>query len=137
MKTLLKVVLVLVIIALFTSCQSSKDAKQILSNTDTKKGIMECIANDNTMSKEMMETMMNSENCKMMMKENEKMTMMMMEDNGTMKKMMQDHPDMMQSMMSQMMETCKKDTSMMNLMCKTMMGNHEMMETMHNMKGKK
>lgn len=51
--------------------------------------------------------------------------------------MMQDHPDMMQNMMSQMMETCKKDTSMMNSMCKTMMGNHEMMETMHNKKGKK
>ena len=44
-------------------------------------------------------------------------------------------PEMMQRMMSDMMETAKSDRSMMSLMCKTMMGNQQMMEMMQKMKG--
>src|ERR1035437_6318344 len=108
MKTLQKVALAIALITMFASCQSTSDPKKILSNTETRKGIMDTIANNSNMSKEMMEAMMNSKNGTMMMQGNEKMTMMMMENHGTMMKMMKDNPAMMQSMMSDMMETDRK-----------------------------
>jgi len=137
MKTLQKITLFIAFVALFASCQSGTDVNKILSNQETKKAIIDKIANDSSLSKEMMETMMNSENSKMMMKGNEKMTMMMMEDHGAMMKMMKENPAMMQSMMSGMMETCKNDTAMMSSMCKNMMENPEMMEMMHKKMGGK
>jgi hypothetical protein len=128
MNTLQKFVLVIgfIALALFLACQSRTEIKQILSKSDTRKEIMEIIANDSIMSKEMMETMMNNKTCRMMMQGNEKMTMMTMENHGKMMKMMKDNPGMMQVMMSDMMESCKSDTSMMSSMCKTMMGNQQM-----------
>jgi len=128
MKTLQKFILVTILItlSLFVSGQSKTDIKQILSNSDTRKGIMDIIANDSIMSKEMMETMMNNKNCKMMMQGNEKMTMMSMENHGTMMKMMKDNPGMMKSMMSGMMEACKSDTSMMSSMRRAMMDDQQM-----------
>jgi ABC-type enterochelin transport system permease subunit len=77
MKTLQKFILVTVLttLSLFVTGQSNTDIKQILSKSDTRKEIMDIIANDNLMSKEMMETMMNNKNCKMMMQGNEKMKM--------------------------------------------------------------
>lgn len=137
MKTLQKIALFIALVALFASCQSGTDVNKILSNQETKKAIIDKIANDSNLSKEMMETMMNSENCKMMMKGNEKMTMMMMEDHGVMMKMMKENPAMMQSMMTGMMETCKNDTAMMSSMCKSMMENPEMMDMMHKKMGGK
>src|SRR5665647_646910 len=128
MKTLQKITLFIAIVALFASCQSSTNISKILSNQDTKKAIMDTIANDSNLSGEMMETMMNSEKGKMMMMGNEKMTTMMMQNQGTMMKMMQNNPAMMQSMMTGMMETCKNDTAMMSSMCKNMMENPEMMQ---------
>jgi hypothetical protein len=128
MKTLQKFILVTIFISLslFISGQSKTDIKQILSNSDTRKGIMDIIANDSIMSKEMMETMMNNKNCKMIMQGNEKMTMMTMENHGTMMKMMKDNPGMMKSMMCGMMEACKGDTSMMSSMRRTMMDDQQM-----------
>jgi len=127
MKTLQKIVLIIVLITitLFASSQINTDIKQILSKPDTRKEIMEAIANDSIMSKEMMETMMNNKNCKMMT----------MENHDTMMKMMKDNPGMMQSMMSDMMEICKSDTSMMSSMCKTMMENQQMKEMMQKKMG--
>jgi hypothetical protein len=135
MKTLQKITLFIALVALFASCQSGTDITKILANQETKKAIMDTIANDSNLSGEMMETMMNSEKGKMMMMENEKMTMMMMQNQGTMMKMMQNNPAMMQSMMTAMMETCKSDTSMMSSMCKNMMENKEMIDMMQKMKG--
>jgi len=132
MKTLQKITLTIALITLFASCQSTK---QILSKSDSRNEIITAIANDPDMSKEMMEAMMNSKNGKMMMQGNEKMKMMM-ENHGTMMKMMKDNPGMMQSMMSDMMEAAKSDTSMMSSMCKSMMGNQQMMDMMQKMKGK-
>jgi hypothetical protein len=128
MKTLQKFILVTILItlSLFVSGQSKTDIKQILSNSDTRKGIMDFIANDSIMSKEMMEIMMNNKNCKMMMQGNEKMTMMTMENHGTMMKMMKDNPGMMKSMMSGMVEACKSDTSMMSSMRRAMMDDQQM-----------
>ena|ERR1035437_917235 len=134
MKTLQKVLFAVVLISLFAACKSNTDVKQILSKTETRTEIMDTIANNSNMSKEMMTAMMNSKNGKMMMMGNEEMTKMMMENNGTMMKMMQDNPGMMQNMMSSMMESCKSDPSKMSAMCKTMMGNKQMMTMMKKMK---
>ena len=131
MKPLLKITLFIAFVAVFASCQSSTDVKQIFSNQDTKKAIMDTIANDSNLSIEMMEAMMNNENSKMMMMENEKMTMMMMENHTSMMKMMQNNPEMMRSMIIGMMETCKGDSVMMSSMCNTFLENPEMTDMMH------
>jgi len=135
MKTIQKFALTIALIALFTSCQSSSDPKQLLANKETRKEIIGKIANDSEMAKEMMEAMMNNTNGKMIMQGNKKMSMMMMEDHATMMEMIKENPGMMQSMMSDMMEACKGDSSMMAGMCKTMMGNQQMMDMMQKMKG--
>ncbi len=124
MKTLQRITLAIALIALFSSCQSKIDVKQTLSNLDTRKEIMDTIANNSDMSKEMMVVLMNGKHGKMLM----------MENHQAMMKMMKDDPDMKQSMMSEMMETCKNDTGMMSSMCKSMMGNKEMMDKMDKMK---
>ena len=137
MKNLQKITLFIALVALFASCQTNTDVSKILSNQDTKKAIMDTIANDSNLSSEMMETMMNNENSKTAMMGNEKMSMMMMQDHAAMMKRMKDNPDMMKSMMSGMMEACKNDTAMMSSMCKSMMEDPQMMEMMHkNMGGK-
>ena len=125
MKTLLKTTILMVAVTFFASCQSGSDVKQILSNQDTRKAVIDSIANDSSMSKEMMGAMMNSNNGKMMM----------MENHTAMMKMMKENPSMMKGMMADMMETCKGDSSMMSDMCKTMMGDPKMMEMMNKMKG--
>ena len=125
MRSLQKVISTIALITLFASCQSSTDVTQTLSKPDTRKEIMNKIADDSTMSNEMMVAMMNSNNGKMMMGNHQ----MMM-------KMMKDDPVGMQSMMTDMMEACKNDTTMMSGMCKTMMGNKQMMDMMQKMKEK-
>ena len=118
MKSLKKITLFIALIALFASCQSGTDATKILSNQDTKKAIMNSIANDSNLSVEMMETMMNGK--------------MMMQNQGTMMKMMQNNPAMMQSMMNGMLETFKGDTTMMSSMCSSILNNPQMMNMIHN-----
>ena len=125
MRSLQKVISTIALITLFASCQSSTDVSQTLSKPDTRKEIMNKIADDSTMSKEMMMTMMNGNNGKIMM-----------ENHQMMMKMMKDDPVGMQSMMTDMMEACKNDTTMMSGMCKTMMGNKQMMDMMQKMKEK-
>ncbi len=133
MKTLQKIVLMIALVSLFLSCQSTSDPKQVLSNKETRKQIIDTIANNSEMMKEMTESMMNSKNGKMMIQGNEKMNMMMMENHDMMMKMMKNNPEMMQKMMADMMETSKNDTSMISGMCKTMMGNKQMMDMMQKM----
>lgn len=127
MKIFQKMSVLITLITLFAACQSSSDTKEVLSKTETRMEIMNNIANDSTMSKEMMVTMMNSNNGKMMMMENHAMMMQMMKGNT----------GMMHTMMNNMMEACKNDTAMMSGMCKAMMGSKEMMEMMNKMKGEK
>lgn len=55
LPSILKITLFIAIVALFASCQTSTDVTKILSNQDTKKAIMDTIANDNKLSVEMME----------------------------------------------------------------------------------
>ncbi|MEO7490795.1 MAG: hypothetical protein ABIU77_27005 [Ferruginibacter sp.] len=58
---------------------------QDLSNSETRKEIMNTIANDSMMSQEMIGTMMNSQNGIMMMQEHQ---MMMMENHSSMMNML-------------------------------------------------
>lgn len=136
MKTLQKFASSIVLIILLASCQSNSEVKEVLSKQDTRKSVIDSIANDSNMSKEMMGAMMNSNNGKMMMQGNEKMSMMMMENHTTMMKMMKDNPGMMQGMMADMMETCKGDSAMISGLCNTMMENPQMMYMMKKMIGK-
>jgi hypothetical protein len=132
MQTLQKKTLLIALVMLFASCQSSTDTKQILSKSETRKDMMDKIANDSSMSKEMMGAMMTSNTGMAMMQDHQKM---MMENHETMMKMMKDNPGMMEGMMTNMMEACKNDTAMMSGMCKAMMGNKQMMDMMQKMKG--
>ena len=133
MKILQKITLLFALIILFASCQSSTDSKLLLSKPDTRKEMMNKIANDSTMSKEMMTAMMTSNSGMAMMEEHQKM---MMQNHESMMKMMKDDPGMMHKMMMNMMEACKNDTTMMSGMCKAMMGNKPMMDMMQKMNGK-
>lgn len=124
MKTVLKITLFIAFVAAFVSCQTSKP---ILSNQDTKSEIMDSIANDSNLSKEMLGLMLNGRNSDVLMGEIHK----------TMMKKMKNNPGMMRGMMSGMMETSKGDSAMMSSMCMSMMENPEMMEMMHKKMGGK
>ena len=130
MKILQKFIGLLAIIALFASCQTPK---QVLSKSDSRIEIMNNIASDYEMSKDMMNAIMSGDHGKMLMHERMKK---MMEDKSMMAKMTKDDPEMKKKMMSTMMETAKADTTMMSQMCKSMMENPKMMEMMEKMKEK-
>jgi hypothetical protein len=130
MKILQKFVGLIALTALFASCQSPK---QVLSESDSRMEIMNNIASDHEMSKEMMDAIMREDHGKMLMHDKMKV---MMDDKSMMTKMMKDDPEMKKQMMSTMMETVKADTTMMSQMCKSMMDNPKMMEMMEKMKEK-
>lgn len=130
MKILQRFTGLIVLIALFASCQAPK---QVLSESDSRMQIMNDIAQDHEMSKEMMEAIMTGEHGKMLM--HERMNAMM-GDKAMIQKMMKDDPEMSNRMMSVMMETAKNDTTIMSKMCKSMMENPEMMQMMEKMKEK-
>ena len=117
MKELLKITLLIAVISLFASCESGTNSKQILSKPDTRKEMMDKIANDSSMSMEMIAAMMTSNN-----------GMAMMQSHESMLKMMNDNPGMMQSIMSDMMDMCKNDS--------TMMANPQLIDMMQKMKDK-
>lgn len=131
MKTLQKLALTIVLVTLFIACQPTSTQKPDLSNKETRNEIMATIANDSTMSQEMITAMMNGKNGMMM----QNRQMMGMENRTSMMNMMKDNPGMMQNMMSAMMETAKGDTIMMSGMLKTMMENPQMMQMMQNRTG--
>ena len=133
MKKLQNVALMLALITLFASCQSGTDTKEVLSKPATRKDMMSKIANDSSMSREMMGAMMASHTGMAMMQDHQKM---MMGNHETMMKMMKDNPGMMEGMMTNMMEACRNDTVIMSGMCNAMMGNKQMMDMMQKMKGK-
>ncbi|UZR99968.1 hypothetical protein [Chondrinema litorale] len=128
MKTLQTVILTIALAAIFVSCQSISGQTQGLSNERTRKVIMDTIASDSIMSREMIGTMMNSNNGMMTQQ-------LMMGNQNSMMKMLKDNPAMMQRMMSAMMETAKSDSTMMSGMIKTMSENTQMMQMLQNMTG--
>lgn len=131
MKNPQKFLGLIVLIALITSCQSPK---QVLTQSESRMEVMNNIASDHAMSKEMMDAIMNEDHGKMLMHDRMKI---MMNDQSMMTKMMKDNPEMKKRMMSTMMENAKSDTTMMSEMCKSMMENPQMMEMMEKMKEKK
>jgi hypothetical protein len=103
MKTLQKMLLIFGVLGLLYSCQSTN---KILSQSDKRADIMNSIANDESMAKEMMGKLMESKAGKMMMEQK-------------MKKIKE-------NMMSEMMNKAKSDTTMMCKMCKAKMENEMM-----------
>ncbi|MEO9003865.1 MAG: hypothetical protein ABI288_03970 [Ginsengibacter sp.] len=132
MKTLQTMALAITLLALFPSCQSSSAQVKGLSNKETRNEIMGEIANDSTMSNEMIGAMMHSKNGMGMLQQHQMMTM---GNQSSMMNMLKNNPGMMQSMLSAMMETAKGDSSMMSGMIKTMRGNPQMMQMMQNRMG--
>lgn len=126
MKTLQTIMLAMASISLFAACESSSGQTQALSNEGSRRAIMNTIANDSTMSREMMSTMMKSKNGKYLQP-------YMMGNQNSMMRMLKGNPAMMQSMMSAIMETAKGDTSRMSGIIKMMSGNPQMMRMMQNM----
>lgn len=126
MKNFKMITIMAFAITMLASCDS---AKQDLTNPECRNEIMTSIANDQTMSNEMMTAMMGGPNGRMIMQENQHMKMMMM-DKNMMADMMKNNPEMMQRMMTNMMESAAGDTSMMSEIYETMMGNQQMMDMM-------
>lgn len=128
MKTLQKMGLLLGLAGLFFACQS---ANQVLSRSDKRIEIMNAIANDPSMSKEMMEILMEEKMGKMNRQQKE---MMMKQQHMQLMKLMKENPEIMKKMMAEMMHKAESDTTMMAGMCKTMMESKKMMEMMQKMK---
>ena len=132
MKKLQTALLAIALLTIYASCQSASGQLKDLSNMNTRNEIMNQIANDSMMSREMIGAMMDNKNGMMMMQEHEMTTM---GNQSSMMNMLKNNPGMMQSMLSSMMERAKGDTTMMSGMIKTMMGNQQMMEMMQSRMG--
>jgi Flp pilus assembly secretin CpaC len=117
---------------LFASCLSFSGQKKGISNAQTRNEIMREIAADSMMSNEMIQTMMTSENGRMVMQNHQKVTM---ENHYAMMNMVKTTPGIAQRMMAAMMETAKGDSMMMSGMITSMMENPQMMEMMQKRMG--
>lgn len=69
MKISSTITVAFVIIISFASCKSGKNINQMLSKSDTRKEVMNTIANSTKMSIEMKEAMFNKENACLIVKE--------------------------------------------------------------------
>lgn len=84
MKTLQKTAFAIAFMALLVACEQKTSTTNALSKPETRKEIMDSIANNNDMSMEMIETMMNSKNGEKWLQENEKLNTMMRGNHGGM-----------------------------------------------------
>lgn len=116
MKIVKNMALAILAVAALAACQTKIDIRQTLSKADTRKEIMDSIANDSIMSREMMEILLNSKYS----------NLMQMENHAAMMRMMKQNHKIARDMMSDIMKTAEGDTSMMNDMCNSMMGNQPM-----------
>ena len=137
MKIIQKVALAIGLIGLSFSCQSTQ---QTLSKSDKRMEVMNEIANNESMSKEMIRILLNNKNGSMMlMKESHTKMMEMMKKNPEMRKsmmseMMKENPDMMKESHTKMMEMMKENSeirkTMMAEMMKSIKNDPEMMQNM-------
>lgn len=111
---------------LLTACNKPKTSTQVLEDQTQRHEIMQTIANDQEMMKEMSEVMMKSENAKMMMMQNQDMMSMMMGNRPMMKR----NPGMMQGMMGNMMQMAQTDSVMRKNMTGMMASHRTMMQSM-------
>lgn len=133
MKTLQKITFVALLFTLFSSCQTDGDVTQILSKPETRKEIMDSIANNSEFSQEMIETIWNSKNGRTMMQGNGKMMGRFMGNHEGMMNMFRNNPEMMQNLITDMMDAAKTDSSMISLMSDVIMRNPQMMSRMNRM----
>ena len=124
------------VLLLTISCNNSVSIDQLLQNETTRQQVFDKITADHNMMTDFMETMMNSEHAKMMMKGHEGMKNMMM-GNGNMMEMMKDKPEMMHNMMGEMMKDEKMMGHMMQMMNKEGMMSEECMQSCMKMMGDK
>ena len=116
MKIIQKVTLAFGLIGLLYSCQSTH---QVLSKSDQRMEVMNEIAANESMSKEMIGILMNDKNSSMLvMKEGHAKMMEMMKKDPEMRKsmmakMMKDNPEMMKESHAKMMEMMKENPEMM------------------------
>ena len=123
--------LAIILCTIFASCQSTSSQKNILSNIQTRNEIMQTIANDTMMSKEMIDTMMSHNNGIMMMHQHD---MKMIGNQDSMRNMLKNNKGLMRGMLTGIMETANGDTSMMSGMFNIMKDNPQMMQMMDNSK---
>ncbi len=123
MKNIQQGIFAMMVSILFVACSTSSDPKTVLSNQETRKEIMNTIAADSAMHREMMMTMLTNPDEKVMM-----------QHHTAMMEGMKSNPEVMKKMMHHMMEMCKTDSTMMDGMCKEMMSSPEMMDHMKHMK---
>lgn len=117
MNYIKKLVWTMGLVSLFAACTNNPTVNQLLANNGTRSAIIDTIANDDKMSAEMMQAMMNNKDS-------------MHRHMGAMMEMMRENPGMMNTVMSNLMEASKKDSNMMIHMYENMMDNNEMMERM-------
>ena len=105
MKLFQKIAIFIGLITLLSSYEETPTlgVREVLSKTDTRKEIMDSIAHDIVMSKEMINLLMKRPNSKPITIWNHKAIM----------KMVQDYPTLMNETMHQMIEKCKDDITMM------------------------
>lgn len=127
MKTLEAALFGIIFLIVFVTCKSATGQLSDLSNKDSRNEIMTKIANDSRMSKEMIGAMMNSNKGRLMMQENQIMTL---GNHSSMMNILQNNPGIMQSMFSSMIQRAKGDTTLMSEMIKTRMDNQQMMTMM-------
>lgn len=104
-------------VLLFAACTNTPTVNQLLANKETRTAIIDTIANDDKMAREMMNAMMNSRDS-------------MQQHIGVMMEMMRENPGMMNTIMSNLMEASKTDSNIMIHMYENMMNNQEMMDRM-------
>jgi len=136
MKSKIFFVAIVSALLLTIGCNSAGNIDKLLENQITRQEVFDKITTDHEMMTQLMESMMNSEHSKMMMKEHEGMKDMMMGD-GEMMNMMKDKPDMMHGMMSEMMKDEKMMGHMMQMMNKEGMMSDDCMQSCMKMMGDK
>ena len=104
-------------VSLFTACTYSPNVNQLLADKETRTAIIDTIANDDKMAREMINAILNRNDS-------------MQPHIGVMMEMMRNNPGMMNTMMSNLMEASKTDSNIMIHMYENMMSNQEMMDRM-------
>ena len=113
MKALTTLPFAIILMTLFMSCQSGKNAKQILSRPNSRMEVMDKIANSSSMSIEMMDAMLNNRNGKRMTTQTQE----------AMVKVVKDYPAMMQMIKSDNTKTNNQNEVMLPGIQLTMMVN--------------
>jgi hypothetical protein len=75
MKRLQTIFSLVILLGLFVSCKPNANMKQLLSKPDTRKEMMDSIANNSGMAKEMIDALISSKNGMVIMNDNQRVMM--------------------------------------------------------------